>query len=545
MALPSAAAPVQGGHASGGTEYAEAVPAAAAPKLESLHKQEAAPTAVQDRPQADQVQPIAQSLTGMLTADGHRQLQISTLAPPQTSAAPPAEAQTAGETQIQAPKAATMPNTLDVICADVHGVLTMDFKSMRCFILHKGQEMTGTEFEKAAGREKAKKWKASVRVAPTYGNQGEMVGDWLQRHALDVRMSQLFKVGEARPGASRPPAAPRPSAPRPSAPRPAGPKPPPPNSTATLASVSDSAILEHLDKQFIGLQQGDPDVTFDKLPAGEPTVPPQPGMTLLDLRAVSYQQLMDLSAASAANPFEELLPFNPGVLPSRLGYMTGQQPKRQRVTQTAPDPTKARLQMVQYLSGDMSSAPWEAMGMSRAPVIGGRELDLRKFHEAVQECGGFDAAVSNKKFARIAVRLGIDLAVATNAAYLLKGYYQRLLAPYLQAVQTQAAAQQTADPVQTEAGRVDMQTDSEQAEADEFAVPTVFEDSSDRGGLDNNTIQQHSATLSARLKSQPNLVDSDDMSDGEDPLDQPLPLPADFKATVVDASGPIPGLEDL
>jgi len=38
----------------------------------------------------------------------------------------------------------------------------------------------------------------------------------------------------------------------------------------------------------------------------------------------------------------------------------------------------------------------------------------------VQECGGFDAAVSNKKFARIAVRLGIDLAVATNAAYLLK-----------------------------------------------------------------------------------------------------------------------------
>jgi len=51
----------------------------------------------------------------------------------------------------------------------------------------------------------------------------------------------------------------------------------------------------------------------------------------------------------------------------------GQQPKRQKVTQSAPDPTKARLQMVQYLSGDMSSAPWEAMGMSRAPVIGGMQ----------------------------------------------------------------------------------------------------------------------------------------------------------------------------
>lgn len=71
----------------------------------------------------------------------------------------------------------------------------------------------------------------------------------LQRHGLDVRMSQLFKVGEVRPGAVRPPAAPRPSLARPAAPRPLGPKPPPPNSTATLASVSDSTILEHLDKQ--------------------------------------------------------------------------------------------------------------------------------------------------------------------------------------------------------------------------------------------------------------------------------------------------------
>lgn len=43
--------------------------------------------------------------------------------------------------------------------------------------------MTGTEFEKAAGREKAKKWKASVRVAPTNGSQGEVVGDWLQVNA--------------------------------------------------------------------------------------------------------------------------------------------------------------------------------------------------------------------------------------------------------------------------------------------------------------------------------------------------------------------------
>lgn len=43
-----------------------------------------------------------------------------------------------------------------------------------------GQEMSGTEFEKAAGREKAKKWKTSVRVMAEGGKQGEMVGDWLQ-----------------------------------------------------------------------------------------------------------------------------------------------------------------------------------------------------------------------------------------------------------------------------------------------------------------------------------------------------------------------------
>lgn len=40
--------------------------------------------------------------------------------------------------------------------------------------------MSGTEFEKAAGREKAKKWKTSVRVAPVNGKHGEMIGDWLQ-----------------------------------------------------------------------------------------------------------------------------------------------------------------------------------------------------------------------------------------------------------------------------------------------------------------------------------------------------------------------------
>ncbi len=51
-------------------------------------------------------------------------------------------------------------------------------------------------------------------------------------------------------------------------------------------------------------------------------------------------------------------------------HVAGQQPKRQRVT-SAPDPTKAHLLMGQYLTGAIAFAPWEAMGMSKAPVLGG------------------------------------------------------------------------------------------------------------------------------------------------------------------------------
>ena len=54
-------------------------------------------------------------------------------------------------------------------------------------------------------------------------------------------------------------------------------------------------------------------------------------------------------------------------------YAAGQQPKRQRVN-AAPDPIKARMLMGQYLTGASASVPWEAMGMSKAPVIGGVDV---------------------------------------------------------------------------------------------------------------------------------------------------------------------------
>ena len=90
-----------------------------------------------------------------------------------------------------------------------------------------------------------------------------------------------------------------------------------------------------------------------------------------------------------------------------------------------------------------------------------------------------------------------------------------------------------------------MQIDSDSAERD-GSMPADSADihEGDRAGLADSTIQQHSAVLTARLQSQPDQANLFEPSDSED-ADQTLPVPVDFKSTLVDASGPIPGLEDL
>lgn len=90
-----------------------------------------------------------------------------------------------------------------------------------------------------------------------------------------------------------------------------------------------------------------------------------------------------------------------------------------------------------------------------------------------------------------------------------------------------------------------MQVDSDSAER-EASLPTDIPDAhegGDRASLDDSTIQQHSAVITARLQSQPDQGGIPE-SDNED-ADQTLSMPVDFKATLVDSSGPIPGLEDL
>ena len=123
-------------------------------------------------------------------------------------------------------------------------------------------------------------------------------------------------------------------------------------------------------------------------------------------------------------------------------------------------------------------------------------------------------------------------------------HYQRLLAPYQQFAEP-IDSQQPATLAQGKQDGDAVQAESDSAERDS-SVPADMPDAEGdgaRAGLDDSTIQQHSAVITARLQSQPQQ-DGMPESDSED-ADQTLSMPNDFKATLVDSSGPIPGLEDL
>lgn len=55
----------------------------------------------------------------------------------------------------------------------------------------------------------------------------------------------------------------------------------------------------------------------------------------------------------------------------------------------------------------------------------GRDLDLRVYYKIVQSHGGYDAATSQKLWRKIAIKLGIDTDVITNASYVLKSVPNR------------------------------------------------------------------------------------------------------------------------
>lgn len=143
MALLSAAAPLIDRRNAAASQHGEAVSAEAAPAeataliQESVAKQEAVVKQGADSAEVLFVSQIAsQPLPGQSPAPQTQNLQ-ATLAASQDAGASSDSAQAVALTDSS--KDAAVPNVLDVVCADVKGILTLDFTKMRCHILYKGE----------------------------------------------------------------------------------------------------------------------------------------------------------------------------------------------------------------------------------------------------------------------------------------------------------------------------------------------------------------------------------------------------------------------
>ncbi len=53
-------------------------------------------------------------------------------------------------------------------------------------------------------------------------------------------------------------------------------------------------------------------------------------------------------------------------------------------------------------------------------MFAGYELDLHQLYNAVQNHGGFDATICNKRWGKVATKLGIDKTTHTNASFVLR-----------------------------------------------------------------------------------------------------------------------------
>ncbi|CAG9464975.1 unnamed protein product [Pedinophyceae sp. YPF-701] len=77
------------------------------------------------------------------------------------------------------------PRTVRVLCGGVRGVMDVA-RSVIAIPAQGNREVSPTEFEKLAGKESSKKWKATIRVERADGSTGETIGDWMVNHGLDV-----------------------------------------------------------------------------------------------------------------------------------------------------------------------------------------------------------------------------------------------------------------------------------------------------------------------------------------------------------------------
>lgn len=142
MALHSPAAPISEDPEKAAEGDADHITAQAATHASIAPKPEVSmqpQTAVTDEPGAITLpiisQPASQPVTLPATHISPEQPKPSTVPHGSNSNQAPEETQAAGTA---AKSETSTPSALDVVCADVRGVLVLDFKRMRCFIQHKG-----------------------------------------------------------------------------------------------------------------------------------------------------------------------------------------------------------------------------------------------------------------------------------------------------------------------------------------------------------------------------------------------------------------------
>ncbi|CAL5229957.1 g13386 [Coccomyxa viridis] len=208
----------------------------------------------------------------------------------------------------------------------------------------------------------------------------------------------------------------------------------------TEASGTD--LLQHLQLSYPGLIPGDSTAELPKELVNMSEDSSASSRTLIDMAAITEDELMAMSGNSADAPLCAMLPIPPGILPSREAHMTGHRPlKRQRPTIAPLSPDEAAAQIGQYMAGELKDEPWQAFGLGKAPTVAGRDLNLKQLYRAVQSFGGFASCVANRSFAKVTTKLGIDKTAMTNASFLLRNHYTKFLLAYEQQMQILASAE--------------------------------------------------------------------------------------------------------
>ena len=126
------------------------------------------------------------------------------------------------------------------------------------------------------------------------------------------------------------------------------------------------------------------------------------------------------AVAATAPPPPTTIPL-PAVADAKLGLPSGAAAAmRRRVRPGSGRAANANEMLLAHVEGRAPDVPWAALGVPRAPIIGGKPLDLRGLWARVRALGGYEGAVAAKQWASVAVRMGMDVKAITNAGWLVR-----------------------------------------------------------------------------------------------------------------------------